>query len=559
MVRPLKSINPTNAVEDNMRGADLLVKTLVDADVTKIFALSGNQIMSIFDASIGTGLELIHTRHEAAAVHMADAWGRLTDRPGIALITAGPGLANALSALYVAKVAESPLVLLSGHTPVNQLGLGAFQEMPQAAMAAHVTKASWMASDASQLGNDIEKALLIASHGRPGPVQISLPADVLESELVAGPADSVSDALASLSTVRLTDGAIGQLASALGNARRPLVLGGPAFTRGLPAEALRAFSEATGVPAIGMESPRGVNDPSLGAFAEVLVQADLVLLLGKRLDFMVQFGSGADINPDALFMHVDFDEDAIAHTKTRLEAMGKTSGAQVGDPLDAVQRLTGAVRSASNDWRNEVREAVAHRPVQWREIEHAQGEPLHAVEIGRAVQAFLDGGADSIYVSDGGEVGQWAQACLSTSRRVINGPSGSIGSSIPMAIGARAANPDSRIVTMLGDGTFGFHPAEFDTAVRNNLPFIAVIGNDSAWNAEYQIQVRDYGEDRLIGCELLPSTRYDEVAKALGGYGELVTEASEIGPALQRAHDSGLPSCINVIMARNAAPIIRRG
>ena len=112
---------------------------------------------------------------------------------------------------------------------------------------------------------------------------------------------------------------------------------------------------------------------------------------------------------------------------------------------------------------------------------------------------------------------------------------------------------------MLGDGTFGFHPAEFDTAVRNNLPFIAVIGNDSAWNAEYQIQLRDYGEDRLIGCELLPSTRYDEVAKALGGYGELVTEASEIGPALQRAHDSGLPSCINVIMARNAAPIIRRG
>ena len=145
-----------------MRGADLLVTGLTDAGVTKVFALSGNQIMSIFDASIGTGLQLIHTRHEAAPVHMADAWGRLTGQPGIALITAGPGFANALSALYVARVAESPMVLLSGHTPVNQLGLGAFQEMPQAEMAAPVTKASWMASDGAQLGHDIEKAMAIA-------------------------------------------------------------------------------------------------------------------------------------------------------------------------------------------------------------------------------------------------------------------------------------------------------------------------------------------------------------------------------------------------------------
>ena len=114
-------------------------------------------------------------------------------------------------------------------------------------------------------------------------------------------------------------------------------------------------------------------------------------------------------------------------------------------------------------------------------------------------------------------------------------------------------------MTMLGDGTFGFHPAEFDTAVRNNLPFIAVVGNDSAWNAEYQLQLREYGAERLTGCELTPATRYDEVARALGGYGELVTEASELGPALRRAHESGLPACINVIMARNAAPVIRRG
>ncbi|MCH9039941.1 MAG: thiamine pyrophosphate-binding protein [Chloroflexi bacterium] len=542
-----------------MRGADLLVKALTDAGVTKVFALSGNQIMSVFDAGIGTELQLIHTRHEAAAVHMADAWGRLTGRPGVALITAGPGLANALSALYVARLAESPLVLLSGHTPVSQLGLGAFQEMPQAELAAHVTKASWMASDGAQLGHDIERAMAIAVSGRPGPVQVSLPADVLESEILGDSADPISETLDSLSPVLLlSENAIGQLADALTNARKPLVLGGPAMSRGRSLEALQAFSDATGVPAIAMESPRGVNDPSLGAFAEVLVQADLILLMGKRLDFMVQFGSGPDINPDAVFMHVDADEDAVAHSRTRLEALGRATAVQLGDPVDALKRLAAAVNASSRGWRDEVSQAVAYRPAQWREIESASGEPLHAVEICRAVQGYLDGSADSIYVSDGGEFGQWAQACLSTSRRVINGPAGSIGSSIPLAIGARAAYPDARIVTMLGDGTFGFHPAEFDTAVRNNLPFIAVVGNDSTWNAEYQIQLRDYGSARLVGCELSPATRYDEVVTALGGFGELVTEASELGPALQRAHNSGLPACINVIMARNAAPLIRR-
>lgn len=542
-----------------MRGADLLVMTLAESNVSKIFALSGNQIMSIFDASIDADLELIHTRHEAAAVHMADAWGRLTGQPGIALITAGPGLANALSALYVARVAESPLVLLSGHTPLNQLGMGAFQEMPQADMAAHVTKASWMATDGAQLGNDIKKALAIAASGRPGPVHIALPADVLENLLDTDSATEISMAEEPVGRAPiLSESSVEQLANALSSARKPLVLGGPAFSRGGRLDVLNAFSEATGIPAIAMESPRGVNDPSLGAFAEVLVQADLVLLMGKRLDFMVQFGTGPNVNPDALFMHVDADEDAVAHTRTRLEAMGKSSAAQVGDPLDAMQRVASLVHASSTDWRDEVQQAVSHRPVEWREIESALGEPMHAVEIGRAVQGFLDGGQDSIYVSDGGEVGQWAQACLATSRRVINGPSGSIGSSIPMAIGVRAAFPDSRIVTMLGDGTFGFHPAEFDTAVRNKLPFIAVVGNDSTWNAEYQIQLREYGEDRLNGCELTPETRYDEVARALGGYGELVTEASELGPALQRAHDSGLPACINVIMSRNPAPVIRR-
>src|SRR5262245_65710120 len=169
-------------------GATRLVDALAAAGVRQLFTLSGNQILSIFDATIGRGIDLIHTRHEAAAVHMADAWGRLTEQPGVALVTAGPGHLNALSALYGARMAESPVVLLSGHAPAAQAGRGAFQEIDQVGAAAPVTKASWVAKDAARLGEDMALALELARSGRPGPVHVSLPGDLLDAKVSNGSA-----------------------------------------------------------------------------------------------------------------------------------------------------------------------------------------------------------------------------------------------------------------------------------------------------------------------------------------------------------------------------------
>ena len=163
-----------------------------------------------------------------------------------------------------------------------------------------------------------------------------------------------------------------------------------------------------------------------------------------------------------------------------------------------------------------------------------------------------------MFICDGGEWGQWAQACITAPTRILNGPAGSIGTSIPFALAARLARPDARIVTVLGDGTAGFHIMEYDTAVRYDLPFVAALGNDAAWNAEYQIQLREYGDERLVGCELLPS-RYDRVVEALGGHGENVESANDLTPALERAGASGLPALVNVNLARDAAPVVRRG
>ena len=175
----------------------------------------------------------------------------------------------------------------------------------------------------------------------------------------------------------------------------------------------------------------------------------------------------------------------------------------------------------------------------------------------KPLQRLLDSHPDAVLVCDGGEIGQWASACLRAPHRVINGVAGSIGSGLPYALGARCAERSAPVVTVMGDGTAGFHIAEFDTAVRYRLPFVAVVGNDARWNAEYQIQLRDYGPERMIGCELLP-TRYDAVARAFGAHGECVTDAAQMAAAIEGAQASALPCCINVMIEGVPAPRIAR-
>jgi acetolactate synthase-1/2/3 large subunit len=512
----------------SLRGADILARAIARAGVRRVFTLSGNHVMSVFDAAIDAKLELVHVRHEAAAVHMADAWARLTGGIGVALVTGGPGHANAVSALYTALMAESPVVLLSGHAPVSELGRGSFQEIRQAEMAAPVTKWSWTPTTAAALGDEFARAVRTATEGRPGPVHLSLPTDALEAQ-VAGAEWLVPhpDAFAP-STAPLGVAAAEAVLTEVASAERPLVLVGPALMRGKGRAAAAALEEATGVPVIGMENPRGVVDSSLGAFQDVLARADLVVLLGKQLDFSLRFGRPPAFDALCRFVHIDPDLDALQRTARN-----------VGDRA--------------------ILATVAHAlpAAEWATIASSGAGAVHPAELCRAVQPVLDADPDAVLVSDGGEFAQWAQACLSARHRIINGPAGAIGSALPFAAAAKLARPAATVIAMLGDGTFGFHATEIDTAVRYGLPFVAVVGNDARWNAEHQIQLRSYGPNRLVGCELLP-TRYDLVAAALGGHGEHVTRAAELPAALGRALRSKLPACVNVMIEGLAAPVIRR-
>lgn len=538
-----------------VRGADILASALTVAGVKNIYTLSGNHIMPIFDAAIDSPLRLFHVRHEAAAVHMADAAARLTGNVAVAMVTGGPGHANAVSAMYTALQSESPVLLLSGHAPLHQLGKGAFQEMDQAAVAAPCVKASLVAKSTATLAQDIANAVRIARSGRPGPVALSLPQDVLDGVADASARDiRAKDFQPIAITPQTAD--IRTLLSAIRSAKTPLVLTGPQLMQPAHQSAVNQCREKLGVPVIGMESPRGINDPGLGSFPTLLLQADLVVLVGKKIDFTLKFGDPSLFAPSAKFIVIDADENVLTHAR-------KALGDRLLTPIHADSPSLIAALLASNasanamhtNWTAQAQKTIDFEPANWAELARADGNPMHAIAL-LTPFAEIAKTREVILVADGGEFGQWAQAIIKTPIRVVNGTAGAIGGATPFAIGAAIERPDALVLAFMGDGAFGFHPSEFDTAVRYGVKMVCVVGNDCCWNAEYQIQLRTYGETRLTGCEL-SEVEYDKVARAFGADGVTVRTPAEAQAAAKVAAASTGPYCINGFISKSPAPAVK--
>jgi len=308
---------------------------------------------------------------------------------------------------------------------------------------------------------------------------------------------------------------------------------------------------------VPMESPRGLKDPRLGAVAGSVAQADLILCLGKAVDFCVGFGGPPAVCEASRFVQIDADP-AVLERGRRLLGERHVLAVQAEPDAAAVALAETACRRSRRDrgWAAGVLAAMRFRPAEWQRLRSPEEGPVHPVELCRAVQPLLDASPDAVLIIDGGEFGQWAQACLTARRRIINGPSGAIGAAPAYAVAASLASPGAPVVAVIGDGTAGFYLSEFDTAVRYDAALIGIIGNDARWNAEHQIQLREYGPHRLIGCELM-QTRYDLAVAALGGHGEHVRRSADLTPALRRARASDLPACVNVHIESCAAPTFR--
>jgi acetolactate synthase-1/2/3 large subunit len=485
---------------------------------------------------------------------MADASTRIAGEIGVALVTGGPGHANAVSALYTALMCESPVLLLSGHASRREIGMGAFQEMRQADIAAPVAKAAWTSNDADGLVADVARAIRIARSGRPGPVHLSLPVDALEGDATATSTPTTADLIAA--PVALDSQTADALLRRLGDASRPLILVGPAGLTRRGRALAAALEDTVGIPVVGMESPRGIADPSLGAFAEMLAQADCALLLGKRLDFTLQFGRSPAFAPQCAFLQIDADQVELERSRRALgDRLAATAVADMFPaltPSRSAHRRTGPCMSRGAT-RCATRSATG-RPRGSREVDGAAATPPGRGIATVAIAArFASGFGARCRRRRVRPMGARVPQRRIASSTVSQAQSGQrfLCDWRPQRASRRTRVGGSR------DGTFGFHHAEIDTAVRHKLPFVAVIGNDARWNAEYQIQLRDYGASRAHGCELLP-TRYDLVAAAFGGFGELVTEARALPAAVERAKRSGLPACINVMIEGVAAPRIKR-
>jgi thiamine pyrophosphate-dependent acetolactate synthase large subunit-like protein len=539
-----------------LRGADIVIAELERQGVARLFTLSGNHIMSLFDAALGRPIDLVHVRHEAAAVHMADAWGRLTGEPGVAMVTGGPGHANALGALFTALGAESPMVLLSGHAATWELGRGGFQELNQAAMAAPVTKASWMVRATAVLAEDVARAIDISRSGRPGPVHLSLPSDVLD-EVVSANHIAWPEAQRRV-VVALPEIVADAVLTALRLAARPVILAGPHFSSRQGHTLLSELEQATGVPTVVLESPRGVADATIGAFSDIMRRADLVMLLGKALDFTVRWLQPPVADKSARVIVLDPDGGLVARAAGEMGERLLVSA--VADSMLAGQTLIVRARLGEprpQDWLAEARAAIDERPCAWDRLASTTPGKVHPIEVFRALSPVVAQDPATILICDGGEFAQWGQCLLQAPRRMINSVTGAIGAGLPFALAARVHDAHAPVFAVMGDGTFGFHMAEIETAVRRQLPFVAIVGNDACWNAESQLQRRHYGENRMHGCELLPA-RYDALASALGGHGELVEAADQLEGAIARAVASGKPAVINIMTESIAAPVLRR-
>jgi acetolactate synthase-1/2/3 large subunit len=530
-----------------LTGGELVAKVLKQAGVDHVFTLCGGHILPIYDGCLTEGVRVIDVRHEQAAAHAADAYARLRRGLGAALVTAGPGVTDAVTGVANAFAARSPLLLIGGAAPLGLRGLGALQEMEQVALLRPITKGSWSVAETRQIPEVLTTAIRTALSGRPGPVFVEIPVDLLMNR--------IEDRLAPIPTSyvhrspQAADAdAVSRLVQLLSRAQRPVVMAGSGVWWDDAAKALAAFAESAGVPVFMNGAGRGclASDHPL-AFAQArgwaLNQADFVLVLGAPLDFRLGYGRPPTFADDAVVCMVDCDPAELG--RNRPLEVGLT--AHVGRTLEQlIEVLPAALPARWEEWRRR----VGHKEKEGRERLDAQCASAEvpishyrwAAEIARVVTP------DTIVVGDGGDVVGCAAKIVSLSRPgqwLDPGPFGCLGVGPSFAIAAKLLHPRQRVLLIAGDGAFGLNGMEMETAVRFGLPLTCIVGNDGGWGQIRNPQVAFFGETRTVATAL-PTTRYDLMVEALGGRGVCVTEPAQIGPALERALASDEVWCINV-------------
>jgi len=533
----------------DLTGGHLVARTLTHAGVRHIFTLCGGHILPIYDGCVTEGIGVVDMRHEQACAHAADAYARLTRNIGVAVVTAGPGVTDAVTGIANAYSARSPVLLIGGAAPLGLRGLGALQETEQVGLLRPITKGSWTVPETRQIPEVLTTAIRTALTGRPGPVFVEIPVDLLMTMM--------EDRLAPIPTGyvhrerQAADAdSIQRLADLLARAERPVLMAGGGVYWDDAAKDLAAFAERAGVPVFMNGAGRGcLPSDHPQAFSQsrgfALGQADLVLVLGTPLDFRLGYGRPPSFAEDATVVMVD--SDPVELGRNRPLALGLCG--HIGLILDqAADALPAGLSGRIEPWREAVRRKEADSQAKLAAERLSDSAPISHYRMAHEIAAVVDAG--TTVVGDGGDVVGCASKVVSLQRPgqwLDPGPFGCLGVGPSFAIAAKLLHPDQRVLLIAGDGAFGLNGMELETAVRFGLPITVIVGNDGGWGQIRNPQLSFFGEDRAVGTSL-PFTRYDLMVEALGGRGAHVTDPKDLRPALERALSSSEVWCINAVL-----------
>jgi acetolactate synthase-1/2/3 large subunit len=521
-------------------GNDLVVKALKDEGVDTVFYLTGGPMVDVAMRCIEIGFRSVDVRHEQAAAMAAHAYSRVIGKPGVCFAASGPGTTNLITGVGNAYLDAVPVVALGGASALAQAGMGAFQEMDQVGMFKPITKWAERVMDVRRIPDLINKAFRVATSGTPGPVYLDLPGDVLyrEIEESEAPFPKMPHAVPRMAgDPALVTKAIALLKSA----QRPLILTGTGVFWSGAMQELKEFVDLSGIPFYTTPQGRGVipEDHSvsfLGARNQAWKEADVVLIVGTRLNFIIGFGLPPRWAEDVKIIQVDINDEEIG--RNRPVDIGI-----VGDAKMVLRQLIDEGRDAFRG-RKELAWVETLRGYDKRSQEKSQAllttdqMPIHPLRLCKEVRDFMD--RDAIIVVDGHEILNFARQSVPThapGHRVNAGPNGCMGVAVPFGMGAKVAKPHTQVIVLSGDGSFGMNGMEIDTMVRHNIPALIVVSNNGGWAGLGGMAA---GRDLGFG-------RYDKMAEVFGGHGEYVERPQDIRPALERAAASGKPAVINVI------------
>jgi acetolactate synthase-1/2/3 large subunit len=497
-------------------------------------------------------MRILDVRHEQTAVFAAEALGKLTRVPGLAVLTAGPGVTNGVSAITQARFSGSPLVVVGGRAPESRRGTGSLQEFDHPPLLASVTKLARTVHQVADIASSVDEAFHLARSPHRGPTFLDVPMDqFFDRAAVARPAARLAD------RSEPDGGVLAEVADLLADARRPVVvIGTDVWADGAEQSALR-FVESTGIPAVTNGMGRGVipgGHPLLvtKARSKALGTSDLVVVVGTPLDFRLAYGvfGGKNGATPAKVVHLtDSAGQVSGHAELAASAFGDLSLVFEGLQSALEQQLRTPDWS---HWVEQLQAQVAAAVERDGELLGSDSDPIHPARIyGELLPRLAD---DAIVIGDGGDFVSFAGKYVEPKHPggwLDPGPYGCLGAGLGSAIAARLARPSAQVVLLLGDGAAGMSLMDVDTLVRHRLPVVMVCGNNSAWGLEKQPMQMLYGYD--VAADLAPQTRYDQVVTALGGGGEKVTDPGQIGAALDRAFESGVPYLVNVITDVDAA------